>query len=445
MDEYPGTPRPFLFLTALVLACALATALCSWWYFPPQLSVQLVLLILAVLLSENFAFAIEPYSLSIAFPLGIATAVLCGPAAGCVVAALSSTNYREIRDHKPLAIVAFNFGQLPLVTGLSAWVYVLLGGRVLQSPGGAFVPWSSADFPGVLIPLTAMAAVCVLGNMLATATGGAVYNRQPLVKMASVMFGFAPTQLALAFVGTWVAQVLAISALALPLFAAPLVVARQMYLRYAGLKVAYADTIRSLIGALETKDPYTRGHSERVAVYAAALGTAMGLDARALERLEYAALLHDLGKLAVPGAVLTKPDKLEPAEMDRIREHPARGAEMVKRIPHLRDLADTVARHHERIDGTGYPAGIDGAAMPLAARILAVADSFDAMTTTRAYRPALNYSQALDELRSGAGRQFDAEIVRVFIESGVGTTYGDLGPSGVSGPSSNRMLLGEGQ
>lgn len=443
MDKHPGTPRPFLFLTALVLAAAGVTAAFSWARFPPQPSLQLGLLVLAVLLSENFAFAIEPYSLSIAFPLGIATAVLCGPSAACVVAALSSTNYREIRDHKPLALVAFNFGQLPLVTGVSAWVYVFLGGRVLQSPSGLFVPWSSADFPRVLVPLTAMAAVCVLGNMLITAWGGSLYNRESLGKMASVMLAFVPTQLALAFVGTWVAQVLAISALALPLFAAPLIVARQMYLRYAGLKVAYADTVRSLIGALETKDPYTRGHSERVAVYSAALGIEMGLDARALERLEYAALLHDLGKLAVPGAVLTKPDKLEPGEMARIREHPGSGAEMVKRIPHLRDLADTVERHHERIDGTGYPAGIDGSEMPLAARILAVADSFDAMTTTRAYRPALTYEQALDELNAGAGRQFDAEVVRVFIESGVGATSPEFAIEPTAIPHTANALVGE--
>ena len=226
-----------------------------------------------------------------------------------------------------------------------------------------------------------------------------------------------PAHIALPFVGFLMAQVLSLQLFALPLFVFPLLVARQLYQRYLGLRRAYVDTIRSLVSALEAKDPYTRGHSERVSEYAVVLGRELGLDSRALERLEYAGLLHDLGKLAVPSHILTKPGRLEDAEMDRIREHPRRGAAMVGRIPSLRDLAETVGQHHERIDGKGYPGGIRGIELTQAARILAVVDSYDAMTTTRAYRRALTQEEAVAEMLAGAGGQFDEDMVRAFLDT----------------------------
>ena len=398
-------------------AVALFTGL--WQTYPPQLSVQAALLVVAVLISENFSFSIEPYSVSLAFPLGVASALLCGPTVSCLVAAVSATSYGEVRQGKPFSVVSFNLAQLVLSTGLAAAAYVRLGGRVLGSSPLGSRALEAADFPRVLLPLVAMAAIAVLGNMLITAVGVSLLTRRRLADLARTMTPFVPAQLALAFVGFLVAQVLAISILALPLFIAPLAVARQLYMRYAGMKEAYVDTVRSLIGALEAKDPYTRGHSERVSVYSAELGALMALDARALERLEYAALLHDLGKLAVSGSVLSKPGRLEPAEMDQIREHPSKGAQMIGRIPPLRDLAETISQHHERLDGTGYPAGICSSDICLGAKILAVADSYDAMTTTRAYRPALTREQAVGELLDGRGSQFDHEVVRVFVDNGV--------------------------
>lgn len=420
MSEQPRTPRPFRVYVAVCSVAATAVFALLWRWYPPQPSVPALLLIAAVVLSENFQFSIEPYSVSLAYPLWIASALLCGPTVSCIVAASSAVNYRDLREGKAPSVVLFNLAQLVLTCGLAAGAYVWLGGRVLLVSSVESTPLSTADFPQVVVPLLVLAVISVFGNMLLAAVGMALLTSRPFTETARTVISFVPTQFALAFLGFLVAEVLATSYWALPLFVAPLVVARQLYLRYAGLMTAYADTIRSLIGALEAKDPYTRGHSERVSAYAADLGTAMGLDARALERLEYAALLHDLGKLAVPGAVLTKPGRLEPEEMDRIREHPAHGAEMVKRIPHLRDLADTVAQHHERVDGGGYPLGLRGADMQLAARVLAVADCFDAMTTTRAYRRALDFDEALAELRGGSGSQFDAEVVRVFIENDIG-------------------------
>ncbi len=167
--------------------------------------------------------------------------------------------------------------------------------------------------------MAAAAILCVTVNMLLTATAMGLLMHRPVRSTVATMLALMPTQLALAFVGYLIGETLAISALALPLFVAPLVVARQLYMRYVDMKGAFVDTVRSLVGALEAKDPYTRGHSERVAEYAAALGRAHNLSPREIERLEYAALLHDLGKLAVPSSVLVKPGRLEPEEMALIQ------------------------------------------------------------------------------------------------------------------------------
>ena len=301
MSEEQCVARPFRVFSALVFTMGMMAFAFSWVAQPVQITTQLVVLILAALLAENFAFTLPKYTVSLAYPLTIAAIALFGPAATGLVAASVSTNYSEFRARRPLSIVLFNVGQLVLIATLGAWTYVGLGGRVLAESG--FVPWSVLeDFPGLLLPMFAVAVVCGAGNLLMTAIAVAIFRSESLPTILLSMVAFVPTQIALAFVGFLVAQVFAINMLALPLFVAPLVVARQLYQRYAGLKDAFVDTVRSLVGALEAKDPYTRGHSERVSEYSVALAGALGLNPREIERLEYAALLHDLGKLSVPAA-----------------------------------------------------------------------------------------------------------------------------------------------
>jgi HD-GYP domain-containing protein (c-di-GMP phosphodiesterase class II) len=421
MADQLRVTRPFILLTTLIAPLGAAGLLMAWTVGRHAVTLPLLLLVAATLLSENFAFSLPDYSVSLSYPLAMAAIVVGGPAAAGLVAAMAATNYREIRAHRPLVFILFNFGQASFVWTTGAYLYVHLGGSVLSwTADGTLKGLQSGDFPKVLLPMLVAAVYCAAGNIFLTSLAAAALGIQSLKDQSRAMFAFMPTQVALAFVGYLIAQVIALNVVALPLFIAPLIVARQLYVRYADLKSAYVDTIRSLIGALEAKDPYTRGHSERVSEYALRLGQEVGLEPRALERLEYAGLLHDLGKLAVPSRVLTNPGRLQPHEMDWIREHPARGAMMVGRIPPLRDLAETVGQHHERVDGTGYPARIDGAALTQAARILAVADSYDAMTTTRAYRPALSHREAVAELLAGSGSQFDANLVRVFLDAEIG-------------------------
>jgi putative nucleotidyltransferase with HDIG domain len=178
---------------------------------------------------------------------------------------------------------------------------------------------------------------------------------------------------------------------------------------------ALTQTIQALAQTIEAKDPYTRGHCDRVRQYACDIAAQMGLERSFCDQLAMGAALHDIGKIGVPESVLTKPSKLTNEEYDAIKRHPVVGAEIVRPLGLPETAQSAILHHHERFDGTGYPAGLKGRAIPLSARILAVADAFDAMTITRAYRGAMTVSYALDEMKRWAGRQFDPVIVAVFV------------------------------
>jgi putative two-component system response regulator len=170
----------------------------------------------------------------------------------------------------------------------------------------------------------------------------------------------------------------------------------------------------AIIDALEAKDKYLYGHARRVREYATAIGRVMGLDNVALERLSLAAYLHDIGKVGTPDAILQKPSYLTPEERAIVQAHSACGAQIIASIPDLQDIADIVSCHHEHFDGSGSPAGLSGERIPLASRIVLVADSYDAMTSPRPFREALTHEEAIARLEAGAGHQFDPDAVSAF-------------------------------
>ena len=183
------------------------------------------------------------------------------------------------------------------------------------------------------------------------------------------------------------------------------------------LHASYRMTVRTLAGALELRDDQTGDHAERVSAAGLRLARAVAPELAVDPQLEYGFLLHDLGKIGVPDAILLKPGPLTASEMKQMEEHPLRGAQLLDRLPYLAGVArDVVLHHHERWSGAGYPHGLRGEQIPLAARIFALADAFDAMTNDRPYRAALPIEHALDEITAGAGAQFDPELARVFVE-----------------------------
>jgi putative nucleotidyltransferase with HDIG domain len=185
--------------------------------------------------------------------------------------------------------------------------------------------------------------------------------------------------------------------------------------RFDEQRRGFLGTLHALTASVDAKDPYTRGHSERVGLLASQLAAKLGQDAATVEATRVAGLLHDIGKIGVPEAVLTKPAKLTDEEFEAIKRHPVIGHQILKEIPSLAFQLPGVLYHHERWDGRGYPHGLKGEQIPLVARILGLADTFDAMSSNRAYRTARTRSHVLEEIRKSSGSQFDPQLVEPFV------------------------------
>jgi len=183
----------------------------------------------------------------------------------------------------------------------------------------------------------------------------------------------------------------------------------------------YFEMVMALSSALDARDKYTAGHSRRVMEYAVGIAKYLELPEKEIGRLKIAALLHDIGKVGVPDAVLHKESKISEKEFAIIKKHPVIGANILETIGAFKDLVPIVYHHHERYDGTGYPNGIYGEQIPLLSRIISVADSFDAMTSTRPYRKALDIGAALLEIELNSGTQFDPSVTNAFI-----ARFGDI-------------------
>ncbi len=181
------------------------------------------------------------------------------------------------------------------------------------------------------------------------------------------------------------------------------------------LNASYMDIIRVMRLLVDAKDLYTRGHSDRVAYLACRLAEELGKDRAFLENLRVAGLFHDIGKVAVPDGILTKPGALTDSEYRLIKGHPARGAQIMSALSAFQNTAAVIRQHHERYDGRGYPSGLSGTEIREEARMIAIADAFDAMTSDRSYRAAFSYEKAAEQLAAGRGRQFDPEMTDVFI------------------------------
>jgi len=193
---------------------------------------------------------------------------------------------------------------------------------------------------------------------------------------------------------------------------------RQLDGKNQELRTAYIQTIRALAEAIDAKDAYTRGHSERVAVYSSRLGHQMGLRKELIERIYFAGLLHDVGKIGIPDAIITKPSRLNHEEYEEIKKHPEIGAKILEPVEFLHSIVPCVRHHHEWFDGSqsGYPSRLAGDQIPLPSRVIVVADTVEAMTSDRPYRKALPIDVVVSELHKYAGSQFDPVVVDAFLK-----------------------------
>jgi HD-GYP domain-containing protein (c-di-GMP phosphodiesterase class II) len=183
---------------------------------------------------------------------------------------------------------------------------------------------------------------------------------------------------------------------------------------YHGLEEFVINMVKSLVFAIEAKDIYTKGHSERVNRFAMLIGERLQLNQNEQDILNWASILHDVGKIGVPESILNKPGRLNEEEFEVIKRHPKKGSDILRPLEQLKSCLPGILHHHERYDGKGYPQGLKGEEIPLCARIIAVADTFDAITSNRAYRPAKAAEKALAIIEDGVGTQLDPACVEAF-------------------------------
>jgi hypothetical protein len=402
----------WIYIAAVVIAAASVVApklsgrpmSASWW-----MALGVLMLLFLICESTPTPLAARQSAWSPSSSATLAAVVLLGPIGAALVGAVSVLS---LRRNLLLAERVFN-GGMSAVSGYAAGGnYVALGGHIgLPRPD---------DFPAIVVPFAAAAAAHVFVNLALmwgmlqlTKHDGRAPQRFQLESSLPLLLasdlGYASLGLVIAALWT------VMGPFAAALVLVPLFVARWAMGQFAEQQRAYAATMAALCQAVETKDYYTRGHSERVSRGSGMIARQIGMHSDRVEAIMFAGMLHDVGKLGVPTKVLQKTGPLTEEEYAAIQLHPMRGLEIVREIGFLNEALAGIMHHHEKIDGTGYPMGFAGDEIPEFARVIAVADAFDSMTSTRSYRAARRMSEAIVELRKGAGTQFDPALVEAFI------------------------------
>jgi hypothetical protein len=398
-----------LYIAAVVAAAAVVIA---WgpFAFPWNSWRDIAILGLLLVLSESTATRLSPGDLSWSAntTATLAAAVLVGPVGAALVGACTAFS---LRRRPSLVQRAFNTGMIALTAYIAGRVFVAMHGHV-----GVL---NVNSFPGIIGPFAVAALAHVLvnyalvGGVLWLARNAEGTTRTSQAGMsARVLFsdlGYGAFGLLIAALWTVVGPFAPLLVL-IPLF-----VARWAVAQFAEQQRAYEATVGALCQAVETKDFYTRGHSDRVSRGSVMIAREIGMRGERVEAIRYAGMLHDVGKLGVPTMVLQKTGKLTEEEYATIQLHPMRGLDIVREIGFLDEALAGIMHHHERIDGRGYPMGLAGDEIPEFARVLAVADAFDSMTSTRSYRGARPIDEAIAELRKWAGTQFDPAFVDAFV------------------------------
>lgn len=376
---------------------------------PPSLS-TLAWLSLGYLATQLRRSAID--ARSVVFTLSSLIVMAAFPIAGAEAAtllALWGVLALDVRDPVKLS---YNGAQDVLCAALGGLAYERMGG-----PVGHLI---AEDFLAVLGPFATAVLVHAATNILLLMVVLRLAQGARLRSLwRSIFARTAPAYVGYGIVGLLLASLWlgGLGPLSLPLLLLPLFIARWVFGQYAAEKESYEATVRTLIQAVETKDHYTRGHSERVSKGSVMIARELRMADDRVESLRYAGLLHDLGKLGVPTRILQKTGRLTADEFAAVQQHPMRGVEIVRDIEFLGEARAGILHHHERVDGLGYPMGLQGEQIPEFARVIGVADAFDAMTTARSYRGARSVEEAVGELQRGRGSQFDPRMVDAFLQA----------------------------
>lgn len=346
--------------------------------------------------------------ITVASTLDYAGILIFGPIATAWVEVLNTFILHGAIQKKPPTRTFFNAAVFALSILIAGGVYQRLGGPAGRLP----------ELPGDLVPLLAMGLTYFIVNTVSVSAVISITENRPLWRIWRVNFLWtAFHMLASVLVGLAVAVMhQSLGLWGVFLFVTPLLFASYAFKLYTDARQDLIKFVRVLTGVIDEVDPYTHKHSESVANIAERIARALQLPKRDVETIKLAGLLHDLGKIKMEHReLLLKPTKLTPQEKLSMCEHAVAGARMAAQVPSLKEASEIVMAHHERMDGSGYPDGLPGDRIPLGARIIMVADAFDAMTTDRVYRKALPRHRALDELKRFSGTQFDPLIVDCLV------------------------------
>ncbi|MFL6280040.1 MAG: HD domain-containing phosphohydrolase [Vicinamibacterales bacterium] len=424
-------------LPARIFVCSVSAvgAVLLVYFFPPLNSFSspnpfLLLLMLSSITSVfkvNLPLARSGSTMSVSYAVDFASLLLLGPNQTMIVAAASAWSQCtfRIKERNPAYRTLFSMGCLVITVQAAGWIYGWIQPNPVTRDVG-FAAWIQA----LPKPLVGAATTYFLINTAMVATAIALSTRQKVVNVWNENFVWsAPSY----FVGAGAAA-LAVGIYhfvsvrwLLPLAAAPLYLTYHSYKVYLGriddeqrhvreMADLHLATIEALALAIDAKDQTSQSHIRRVQLYAAALARALGMSENEIQGVKTAALLHDIGKLAVPEHILSKPGPLTPEEFQKIRAHPKVGAEIISAVPFPYPVSPLILSHHERWDGKGYPAGLKGEDIPLGARILSVVDYFDALMAERPYHKAMGFDAAVGLLQQEAGKGLDPRVVEKFIE-----------------------------
>ncbi|HER23537.1 MAG TPA: HD-GYP domain-containing protein [Candidatus Atribacteria bacterium] len=344
--------------------------------------------------------------ISIGFPVDFVLILVYGPALAMLITALSAFIAEIIEGKKSWYKVIFNSAEYALSAGVAGLVYQYTGGII------GFQNFFKFAFPAALCALT----YCLINSTLVTIVISFAQNSKIATIWRVNIKEMIPSYLAEAPMGFLMAIVYVdVGVFGILLFFLPLLLARRSFELYTKMRKMYLDTIRALAAAIDAKDPYTKGHSERVAEVSVALAQELNLSDRDIENIEYTALLHDIGKIGIADSILGKSSGLTDEEFDKIKEHTIMGAKIIEPVDFLKNSCKAIYHHHEKFDGKGYPDGIKSEDIPILARIIAAADAYDAMGSDRPYRKKLSKEKILKELEDQSGKQFDPQIVKALI------------------------------
>ncbi|HEV8489741.1 MAG TPA: HD domain-containing phosphohydrolase [Candidatus Limnocylindrales bacterium] len=404
----PGS-TVWLFVAGIVVAAAALLAVPPLWHEPigVWLSAFIVLTILSTAL--EFAAVALPHdgALSVATITHLATIILVPPPFAAVSVALAIL-VEELVNRRPLVKIAFNVASYALTLSISSLAIGLVGD-----------PWDSArsdHFRLAVIMLVAVLTYQLSNKLLTAAIISIATGRGFLYLLRANGRNTGLTELGAGTLGSLFALIWTVHPAWTLLLVVPTAVITRTLRYVRQLEGETRSAVRSLATVIDHRDPYTAYHSERVARYAVTLAQRMGLDEDLVELIDQAASVHDLGKIGVADSVLLKPGPLSERERASMWLHTEIGARILEHFELFRKGSGIVLHHHERWDGAGYPGGLAGERIPLGARVVAVADAFDAMTTDRPYRSALPLDEATRRLKAGAGTQWDPACVAAFVE-----------------------------